>query len=145
MNVRTTFGDIQAIHNNCLHLSKDNTPTCEARNSNCTAGRYRIAAAQSGATTYGDKDGVDVNTADHSLAFQSSVANPDNLLRFVELPQNKDPHATTLNKWSVHRQDPDCVSPPSMSDFAFSDNLPLFSMIDELGPDLGADDWCLSW
>ena len=116
MNVRTVFGDVQAIH-----LSKDNTTTRGTRNCDCSAGRDPIGDAQSSAITTHD-----INPPEYSLISHNSTVALDNLLRFTE------------QEHSTHHQHPDQVS-LSMGHFAFSDTLPLFSLTDEFGPSLSAD------
>lgn len=134
MNVRTVFGDLQAIDINLRHLSKDNTPTRETSNRDYyPPGCDRIAPAQPRATTDGD-----INPPDCSLVSQDSIVTPDSLLGFAGLPESDGAHRT-LDKQGVHHQNPDYISPILMNDFAFSDTLPLFSLTDDLGPSLSAD------
>lgn len=138
MNVRTVFGDVQAIDVSPPHVPMNNTTMHEISNCDYPPSYDRIARAQSRAATDGANDTDDTNTLDHSLVSQSSMVNPDSLLHFAELPQTYSAHGT-LNRQSDHHQNPHYISPTLMNEFAFSDTLPLFSLTDELGPSLSAD------
>ncbi|RJE19009.1 Transcription factor [Aspergillus sclerotialis] len=126
MNVRNVFGDVQAIHISRPHLSNENATTSGTRNSDC-GGRDPIADAQSKAMTVEANSSNDIAPPDYNLVAQSSTVAPDSPLHFTGQPH------------SHHHQSTEHVSPLSMGHFAFSDSLPLFSLTDEFGPSLSAD------
>lgn len=135
MNVKNVFGDVQAVHASPPHISKGNTAT--PRDYRSPAGHDRMAETQPRAEPYGGIYTDNTNNPDYTLASQNLTVTPGGLLRLTGLPESDSPHEG-LDKRG-HYQTQDDISPTTMNNFAFSDTVPLFSLIDELGPSLSAD------
>lgn len=141
MNVKNVFGDVQAVHAGPPHIPEDSTATTHEtgnRYFHYPAGHDRRAESQPRPDPYGGIDTNNINHPDYTLACQNLTVTPDGLLHLTGLPQS-DSQQGGLDKRSEHYQTQDDISPASMNNFAFSDTVPLFSLIDELGPSLSAD------
>ena len=60
-------------------------------------------------------------------------------MHLASLPQDDNDYHEAINKHCDQNLDIGSEYTPTMSNFAFSDTLPLFSLIDDITPNLGAD------
>ncbi|GAM42691.1 C6 transcription factor [Talaromyces pinophilus] len=131
LNVRSMFGDVQAIRISTPHLAKDVEAVHDKGTENFSINNSQTLVAQHKVVSYADNN---VN----NIVTQQSMVTPESLMHLVGLPQDDHEFHEAINKHygqSQHMRG----STPTMSTFAFSDTLPLFSLIDDISPSLGAD------
>jgi hypothetical protein len=137
LNVRSMFGDIETIRISTPHLSKDvdavhdrNTENVSINNNPTIAAHKKVISCHENSIN---------NIAGSTIVQQDSMATPQSLMHFAGLSQDDIELHEAINKHSGQDINMQFGSTPTMNNFAFSDTLPLFSMIDDLGPSLGAD------
>ncbi|RAO66307.1 uncharacterized protein BHQ10_002319 [Talaromyces amestolkiae] len=138
-NVRSMFGDIQAIRINTPHFSKDaDADDFHDRNiERFSIGQNHALAAQNKIINCNDNNINDF--AGSTILPPNSISTPESLMHLASLPQDDNEFHEAVNKHCDQNLDVESEYTPTMNNFAFSDTLPLFSLIDGINPSLGAD------
>lgn len=132
LNVRSMFGDIQAIRIGTPHLPKDVDAVHDRNSEQFSINNNPTIATHDKAMSYTD-DNV------NNIVIQHSMATPESLMHLAGVPQDDTEFHEAINKHYHQSQNMGSGATPTMSNFAFSDTLPLFSLIDDISPSLGAD------
>lgn len=136
-NVRSVFGDIQAIRISTPYLSKDDDSLYDRNTERISIGQNYALAAQSKVISSNDRNIKDL--AGSNIPPHNSISTPESLVHLASLPQDDNDLHEAINKHCDQNLDLRSRCTPTMITFAFSDTLPLFSLIDNLSPSLGAD------
>jgi hypothetical protein len=135
--VRSIFGDIQAIRIGNPRLPKDIDGVQDRGTEHFCISNSQEMEAQNKVMSYHD-DNVN-NIAGSTIVPQNSISTPESLMHLTGLPHDDAELHEAINKHSDQNSTMGSGSTPTMSNFAFGDTLPLFSMIDDMSPSLGAD------
>ncbi|EEA25435.1 C6 transcription factor, putative [Talaromyces marneffei ATCC 18224] len=137
LNVRSMFGDIQAIRIRTPDLLKDVDAVHDRGTEHISITNSHTSTAQNKTIAYNEN--TVNNIAGSTIIPQSSMGTPESLMHLASLPHDDNDLHEAMNKHYDPCSNIDSGSSPTMNNFAFSNTLPLFSLIDDISPSLGAD------